>query len=184
MSRKKSSSSKRNRKKRSKRTVPLTLEHHICPITKERFTDPVICEDGFTYDREAITAWLQTNNTSPMTREHIGKQIIPNKQLCQQLGIDLSSEMIVKEHSVPLGQTSLIPTSSLQHSSMINITGNLGFPQHMNRPYQAGTRLLGETSTGDTHITITSANSLNITGAYTFSNFNNNVVTFTTSNLY
>lgn len=107
MSRKKSSSNKK-RRDHAKNATQLTPEYHKCPITKEKFTDPVICEDGFTYEREAITTWLQTNNISPITRGRIGKQIIPNKQLCQQLDIDLSSAITVKEK---VKQTSPATTS-------------------------------------------------------------------------
>lgn len=40
----------------------------ICPITSEIMTDPVLCEDGFSYERSAISAWfLRDKRTSPMT---------------------------------------------------------------------------------------------------------------------
>lgn len=40
----------------------------ICPITSEIMSDPVICEDGFSYERSAITAWFSRDKkTSPMT---------------------------------------------------------------------------------------------------------------------
>lgn len=40
----------------------------ICPITSEILSDPVICEDGFTYERSAITTWFSRDKrTSPMT---------------------------------------------------------------------------------------------------------------------
>ena len=36
-----------------------------CPITQEVMRDPVLCEaDGQTYERAAITAWLQQHGTS------------------------------------------------------------------------------------------------------------------------
>jgi hypothetical protein len=37
------------------------------PITAEIMTDPVSTLDGFTYEREAITEWLRTKDTSPLT---------------------------------------------------------------------------------------------------------------------
>ena len=40
----------------------------VCPITNEIFIDPVIAEDGHTYERKAITDWLQKNSISPLTR--------------------------------------------------------------------------------------------------------------------
>lgn len=38
-----------------------------CPITLEVLVDPVVLEDGFTYERDALVDWLRMNNTSPMT---------------------------------------------------------------------------------------------------------------------
>ena len=41
-----------------------------CPITQEIMIDPVfLVGDGHTYEREAITTWLEQNNTSPLTNE-------------------------------------------------------------------------------------------------------------------
>ncbi len=41
----------------------------ICPITLLPMKDPVIAQDGHTYEREAIVHWLQTNPNSPLTRQ-------------------------------------------------------------------------------------------------------------------
>ena len=38
-----------------------------CPISQEIMTDPVICSDGTTYQREHIQRWLSDHNTSPLT---------------------------------------------------------------------------------------------------------------------
>lgn len=40
-----------------------------CPITHQLMEDPVKCADGHTYERAAITKWLERHHTSPMTRE-------------------------------------------------------------------------------------------------------------------
>ena len=40
-----------------------------CPITCERFVDPVLAPDGHTYEREAIEQWLAAQGTSPLTGE-------------------------------------------------------------------------------------------------------------------
>ncbi|CAF4688699.1 unnamed protein product [Rotaria socialis] len=40
-----------------------------CPLTCDIFRDPVIGQDGHTYEREDIIAWLQQHRTSPITRE-------------------------------------------------------------------------------------------------------------------
>jgi hypothetical protein len=54
----------------------------ICPITQENFVDPVVAKDGFTYERHAITKWLKTKKSSPITRERMThRTLIPNKNL-------------------------------------------------------------------------------------------------------
>jgi hypothetical protein len=53
--------------------------HGICPITQQRFQDPVVAADGHTYERTAIRRWLARHNTSPMTREQLDNTVlIPN----------------------------------------------------------------------------------------------------------
>ena len=38
-----------------------------CPISHLIFRNPVVAEDGFTYERKAITEWMEKKETSPMT---------------------------------------------------------------------------------------------------------------------
>ena len=40
----------------------------LCPITLEVMRDPVLCDDGHSYERATILQWLATNPTSPTTR--------------------------------------------------------------------------------------------------------------------
>jgi hypothetical protein len=57
-------------------------DDYICPITAEIMTDPVSTLDGFTYEREAITEWLRTKDTSPVTGTTLeSKTLIPNLSL-------------------------------------------------------------------------------------------------------
>lgn len=57
-----------------------TPTEFICPITLNIMDDPVICEDGYTYEREAILRL--PNSISPMTRQTINKNnLIPNRGL-------------------------------------------------------------------------------------------------------
>lgn len=40
----------------------------VCPITSEIMSDPVLVEDGFSYERVAISTWFSRDKrTSPMT---------------------------------------------------------------------------------------------------------------------
>ena len=55
---------------------------YMCSITAEIMSDPVTTVDGFTYEREAITEWLRTNDTSPFTGATLeSKALIPNLSL-------------------------------------------------------------------------------------------------------
>jgi len=57
-------------------------ESFYCPLTTELMKDPVVDPEGNTYDREAITAWLQKNSTSPITRNPLKvEDLIPNRAL-------------------------------------------------------------------------------------------------------
>jgi len=54
-------------------------EEFICPITGELFYDPVIAADQHTYEKTAISAWLTSKDTSPLTDAKLdNKDLIPN----------------------------------------------------------------------------------------------------------
>ncbi|XP_071539559.1 WD repeat, SAM and U-box domain-containing protein 1-like isoform X1 [Panulirus ornatus] len=52
----------------AKKTAPdAPPTEYLCPITQELINDPVLCADGFTYERVAMEAWLASGKrTSPM----------------------------------------------------------------------------------------------------------------------
>lgn len=53
---------------------------YLCPISKEIMNEPVICSDGYTYERNMILNI--SNSISPITRELINKNnLIPNRNL-------------------------------------------------------------------------------------------------------
>ena len=60
-----------------------TVPHEFrCPISMELMKDPVVCEDGHSYDRESIVGWLERSQTSPMTRQPISRAALrPNLAL-------------------------------------------------------------------------------------------------------
>jgi hypothetical protein len=61
-------------------TINNIPEEFICPITLEIMVDPVLCEDGHTYERKSIERL--TNSISPLTRQPIDKRkLIPNRAL-------------------------------------------------------------------------------------------------------
>lgn len=57
-------------------------EYLCCPITLELMNDPVICTDGYSYERNTIMQYLEKNSISPMTKQPIDKKnIFPNRTL-------------------------------------------------------------------------------------------------------
>jgi len=64
--------------------MPLTsdLPACICPITQDVMEDPVVCADGHSYERAAITQWLLARDTSPCTNAPLlHKNVVPNHAL-------------------------------------------------------------------------------------------------------
>ncbi len=70
----------------------------ICPLTRHVMTDPVICADGYTYERAAIEQHIRSQKelqaqmgnagsaTSPMTKEPLDtEQEFPNRALAALL---------------------------------------------------------------------------------------------------
>ena len=52
-----------------------------CPLTHEVFVDPVVLEDGYTYEETAIREWLSRSRTSPMSGKSVRTDplIVPNR---------------------------------------------------------------------------------------------------------
>ena len=66
------------KEKRLKASVHVP-DGYVCPITRELMRDPVFCGDGHTYERDAISVWLMTKDTSPKTGCVLEtKALIPN----------------------------------------------------------------------------------------------------------
>ena len=59
-------------------------ESFYCPITCDLMVDPVIGEDGHSYERAAIEQWLRGHRTSPVTRMPL-RDLRPNRQLQQAI---------------------------------------------------------------------------------------------------
>ena len=68
--------------KKQKKEKSVLPDDYECPILMTCMTDPVICSDGFSYEREAIVRWLSTNDTSPKTNLPLSHfELIPNLTL-------------------------------------------------------------------------------------------------------
>lgn len=56
----------------------------LCPISMEIFKNPVIAEDGFTYEERSIKQWFskkKNDTTSPKTGQRMGKKLMKNQLL-------------------------------------------------------------------------------------------------------
>ncbi len=63
-----------------------------CPITYTVMLDPVIGSDGHTYERSAITQWLQNSGTSPITKQPMSlSNLVPNIALRDTISSFLSA---------------------------------------------------------------------------------------------
>jgi hypothetical protein len=60
--------------------APVAAALLVCGLTGEPLRDPVIAADGYTYEREAIEAWLALGNAcSPVTRQPLRSAVVrPN----------------------------------------------------------------------------------------------------------
>ena len=57
-------------------------EEFFCPLTKRVMKDPVVDNDGHSYEREAIERWLRAQSSSPVTNEYLSLDMLrPNKEL-------------------------------------------------------------------------------------------------------
>lgn len=64
-----------------------------CPITGVPMIDPVVASDGHTYERNAISRWMQTSNKSPLTGEVLAhSQLVSNYMLIGLSSLPNSSE--------------------------------------------------------------------------------------------
>merc|ERR550534_1550413 len=57
----------------------------ICPITRDIFEDPVVAEDGNTYERRAVERWFRQCHSSPMFGTRIGTRLVTNQNLKSQI---------------------------------------------------------------------------------------------------
>lgn len=63
-------------------TAGVTIPNEfLCPISLGLMDDPVIAQDGATYEREDITRWLSVRCVSPLTNLPISPQLTPNRAL-------------------------------------------------------------------------------------------------------
>jgi hypothetical protein len=75
------STNESNNEEKKQELIQELNKHLMCPITMTLMIDPVIASDGFTYERESIETLLISSRRSPITREIISNNLIPNHAL-------------------------------------------------------------------------------------------------------
>ena len=74
--------SKKNDKEKKEELIVKLKNALICPISENLMIEPVFGSDGYSYEKEYIEKWLETNNISPMTGQRMKIQdLIPNRSL-------------------------------------------------------------------------------------------------------
>jgi hypothetical protein len=73
----------------------------ICPLTMDIMYDPVLDQEGNTYERRAIMEWLRRKRNSPVSRQPLNdKMLIPNNALRETIhefmGSDWSDKQLRK----------------------------------------------------------------------------------------
>ena len=64
---------------------PTTPYEFKCPITLEIMADPVVAEDGNSYERASILTHFANKRTSPLTNDRIGNKVLPNHNLRKRI---------------------------------------------------------------------------------------------------
>lgn len=99
----------------------------ICPLTLNVMMDPVVDDDGNTYERSAIVEWLARNGTSPVTRNPLQKNhLAPNRALRELIFAHMGSEWSrnaqeeLHLRSIPKQEEAQQPAPSSPHPSVAN----------------------------------------------------------------
>ena len=71
----------RRENKRARLMVNSVADEWLCPITTELPVDPVVAEDGNTYERTAIAKWVEENPRSPITGAAMGTRLISSPKV-------------------------------------------------------------------------------------------------------
>jgi len=75
-------------------------DEFLCPISYEVMEDPVILEDGHTYDRKSIEAWLMQRRTSPLTNRTV-VSIALNPNYALRSAIERWRAAVIAEVPIP-----------------------------------------------------------------------------------
>lgn len=85
-----------------------SIAAHQCCITYQTMTDPVIDDEGHTYEREAIVQWLRVHGTSPMTRRTMTvAELRPNRAVMAAISEMRDDSMVEETKKQDLAEASV-----------------------------------------------------------------------------
>ena len=108
-------------------TMQEVPKEFICPISQELFINPVIADDGHTYEESAIKRWFSGGKLkSPLTNEYLkSDKLIPNKTLANLVNsyrYKIGKELIDKCRDISVDEMNVY----IENGADINIKNTNG----------------------------------------------------------
>ncbi|CAF1547480.1 unnamed protein product, partial [Rotaria sordida] len=75
----------------------------LCPISLQLFHDPVMAEDGHTYERTAIMEWIRLNGKSPITRQPLSISGLRPNYAIKKVVADFENNIQSKDYKFKMG---------------------------------------------------------------------------------
>ena len=88
------------------------MEPPRCPITQDFLRDPVMAADGQTYERDAITQWFQSHDTSPYTGAILASKDLTTNWAIKQMMNSYSKPPVASVSSVASAASAASAASS------------------------------------------------------------------------
>ena len=74
-----------------------------CPLSMDLFKDPVITDNGITYEKEYILKWLKNKNYCPLTNNYLDKSLLTSnialKNIINDIENNIFTQIDPKEHN-------------------------------------------------------------------------------------
>lgn len=74
----------------------------VCPISKEIMKDPVITDNGISYEKKDILKWLKKNKNCPITGEYLDTSLLISNIQLKNIIITLEDKYLFHTGSINL----------------------------------------------------------------------------------
>ncbi len=105
----------------------IDISYLYCPISHYIFSQPVIADDGFVYEKQLIKKWQETNNSSPTTRLYISnnfKDCILIKNLVNDI-ITKYPELKKEQYILTLDEQTLFESENFNNLKFLDDYENI-----------------------------------------------------------